>query len=104
MMKNYYLYILSNKSKTLYIGVTNDLQRRLYEHKNKLREGFTKKYNLTNLVYFEVFNEIEPAIKREKQLKNWHRQWKLNLIESNNSDWNDLSVEFGYGDAETSSA
>ncbi len=95
-MKNYYLYILSNKSKTLYIGVTNNLQRRLYEHKNKLREGFTKKYNLKMLVYFEVFNEIEPAIKREKQLKNEHRQWNVNLIESKNSDWNDLSVEFGF--------
>ena len=96
MMINYYVYILSNKSKTLYIGVTNNLQRRLYEHKNKLREGFTKKYNLTKLVYFEVFNEIETAIKGEKQLKNWHRQWKVDLIESNNSYWNDLSVEFGF--------
>ena len=86
------------------MGVTNDLQRRLYEHKNKLREGFTKKYNFTKLVYFDVINEIEPAIKREKQLKNWHRQWKVNLIEWNNSDCNYLSVEFGFEDAETSSA
>jgi putative endonuclease len=68
-MKNYYIYILTNKSKTLYIGVTNNLNRRVYEHKSKLIEGFTKKYNLDKLVYFEVFNNIEDAIRREKQLK-----------------------------------
>lgn len=83
-MKNYYLYILSNNSKTLYIGVTNDLERRLYEHKNKLIKGFTKKYNLNKLVYYEVSNDINSAIAREKQLKNWHRGWKINLIEKNN--------------------
>jgi putative endonuclease len=85
---------MSNKSKTLYIGVTNDLVRRVYEHKNKMIDGFTRKYNLTMLVYFEVFNPIEDAIRREKQLKNWHRQWKINLIESINEDWKDLSDEF----------
>ena len=83
-----------NKSKTLYIGVTDDLMRRVYEHKNKLIEGFTKKYNLTKLLYFETFNRIEDAIRREKQLKNWHRQWKINLIESVNKEWKDLSLEF----------
>ena len=93
-MKNYYVYIVTNKSKTLYIGVTDDLNRRLYEHKNKLVEGFTKKYNLANLVYFETFNRIEDAIRREKQLKNWHRQWKINLIESVNKVWKDISLEF----------
>ena len=93
-MKNYYIYILTNKSKTLYIGVTNNLNRRVYEHKNKLIEGFTKKYNLDKLVYFEVFNNIEDAIRREKQLKNWHRQWKINLVESVNKEWKDLSLEF----------
>ena len=93
-MKNYYVYILTNNSKTLYIGVTDDLNRRLYEHRNKLIEGFTKKYNLTKLVYFETFNRIEDAIRREKQLKNWHRQWKINLIESINKEWKDLSLEF----------
>jgi putative endonuclease len=93
-MKNYYIYILTNKSKILYIGVTNNLNRRVYEHKNKLIEGFTKKYNLDELVYFEVFNNIEDAIRREKQLKNWHRQWKMNLVESVNKEWKDLSLEF----------
>jgi len=93
-MKNYYVYILTNKSKTFYIGVTNNLDRRIYEHKNKLIDGFTKKYNLDRLVYFEVFNNIEDAISREKQLKNWHRQWKINLVESVNKEWKDLSLEF----------
>jgi len=85
---------MTNYSKTLYIGVTNNLERRVYEHKNKLINGFTKKYNLTKLVYYEVFNNIEDAIHREKQLKNWHRPWKINLIESSNKDWRDLSTEF----------
>lgn len=93
-MKNFYVYIMSNKSKTLYIGVTNDLARRIYEHKNKLIDGFTKKYNLTMLIYFEVVNSVEDAIRREKQLKNWHRQWKINLIESINKEWKDLSDKF----------
>jgi putative endonuclease len=92
-MKNYYVYIMTNNSKTLYIGMTDDLMRRVYEHKNKLIEGFTKKYNLTKLVYFETSNRIEDAIRREKQLKNWHRQWKINLIESVNKDWKDISLE-----------
>jgi len=92
-LKNYYVYILTNQSKTLYIGVTNNLERRVYEHKHKLKDGFTKKYNLTKLVYFEMFNDINDAIKREKQLKNWHRQWKINLIESKNKDWKDLYDE-----------
>ena len=85
---------MTNKSKTLYIGVTDDLNRRLYEHKNKLLEGFTKKYNLTKLVYFETFNRVEDAIRREKQLKNWHRQWKIIFIESVNKEWKDLSLDF----------
>ena len=94
---------MSNASKTLYIGITDNLVRRVFEHKNKLIDGFTKKYNLTKLVYFELINNVESAIRREKQLKNWHRQWKINLIESVNMDWKDLSNEF-LGDAETSSA
>jgi putative endonuclease len=102
-MNSYYVYILTNNSKTLYIGVTNDLVRRIYEHKNKLIDGFTKKYNLTKLVYYESTSDIYSALKREKQLKNWHRQWKINLIESVNTDWLDLSEELGL-DAETSSA
>ena len=90
--KTYYVYIMSNVSKTLYIGVTNDLQRRVYEHKNKLIEGFTSKYNFTHLVFFEETDDISAAISREKQLKAWHREWKINLIESNNSKWEDLSI------------
>ena len=102
-MKNYFVYILTNNSKTLYVGVTNNLERRLYEHKNKLIEGFTKKYNLDKLVYYEVSNDINSAIAREKQLKNWHKEWKINLIEERNPYWKDLSSQM-LGDAETSSA
>jgi putative endonuclease len=92
MEKQYYVYILTNKSnKVLYIGVTNDLQRRMYEHKNKLIDGFTKKYNLTKLVYFEATTNINSAIGREKQFKNWHREWKINLIKEFNPEWKDLS-------------
>jgi len=78
------------------------LLRRVYEHKHKLLDGFTKKYNLTSLVYFETFNNMQAAIQREKQLKNWHREWKINLIESINSDWEDLSEDFN-SDPEPSS-
>ena len=79
--KQYYIYILTNKSnKVIYIGVTNDLERRMFEHRNKLVEGFTKRYNLMKLVYYEVTEDVESAITREKQLKNWHRDWKINLI------------------------
>ncbi|MBI5749121.1 MAG: GIY-YIG nuclease family protein [Nitrospinae bacterium] len=100
----YYVYILTNKSnRTLYIGVTNDLARRMFEHKNKLTEGFSKKYNLNKLVYYEWTNDVESAIKKEKQLKNWHRDWKINLITQSNPEWKDLSMDF-LRDAETSSA
>jgi len=102
--KQYYVYILTNKSnKVLYIGVTNNLVRRMFEHKNKLVEGFAKKYNLTKLVYYDLTNDVESAINREKQLKNWHRDWKINLITQVNPKWRDLSKEF-LGDAESSSA
>ncbi len=94
-MKQYYVYILTNKTnKVLYIGVTNDLVRRMYEHKNKLVEGFTKKYNLRKLIYIEATHDIKSAITREKQLKNWHRDWKLNLIKEHNPSWKDLSEEW----------
>ena len=83
----YYVYMLSNmKYGTLYIGMSNDLERRMFEHKNKLIEGFTKKYNLTRLVYFEEFQYVNDAIKREKQLKNWNRKWKIDLIEYENKE------------------
>ena len=81
----YYLYILTNKKNgTLYIGVTNDLERRLFEHKNKLVEGFTKNYGLDKLVYFETYQYVNDAIKREKNMKKWMRQWKISLIEKDN--------------------
>ena len=83
---------MTNTNNTvLYTGVTNNLQRRVYEHKNKLIEGFTKRYNLTKLVYYELTYHAEAAIKREKQLKSWKRQWKIELIESVNKGWRDLT-------------
>ncbi len=90
-MKQYYVYIMTNRSKTLYTGVTNDLMLRVYEHKNKMVEGFTKKYNITRLVYFEETNDIQSAITREKQIKGWLRSKKIALIESVNPKWKDLS-------------
>lgn len=78
---NYYVYIVSNyRRTTFYIGITNNLTRRMYEHRNGLIDGFTKKYNLKYLLYFEDTNNVNAAIAREKQLKNWHRDWKINLI------------------------
>jgi len=88
----YYVYMLSNwNNKLLYIGVTNNLARRLYEHKNKLVQGFTEKYNIEKLVYFETTSDIYAALTREKQLKNWRRNKKNGLINAINPDWNDLS-------------
>jgi len=90
-MKLYYIYILaSKKNGTLYIGITSDLIKRVYEHKHGLIEGFTKKYNAHKLVYYETTQDIRNAIKREKQLKAWKRQWKIELIEKQNPKWNDL--------------
>ncbi len=90
-MKQSFVYIMSNKFYgTLYVGVTSDIVKRIYEHKNNLVDGFTKRYNLKNLVYYEIFDDIENAIKREKQLKNWHRDWKINLINDFNKEWKDL--------------
>ena len=86
-----YVYIMaSGKNGTLYIGVTSDLQDRVYKHKQGLIVGFTKKYNTKNLVYYEVFGDINEAILREKQLKKWKREWKIKLIEKNNPGWEDL--------------
>jgi putative endonuclease len=90
-MKQYYVYILaSKKNGTLYIGVTNDLIKRVYEHKNNLADGFTKKYNIHDLVYFEETNDVYEAIQREKQMKKWNRRRKINLIQAENPDWKDL--------------
>lgn len=94
MEKYYYVYILASKRNgTLYIGVTSNLARRVYEHKNDLIEGFTKKYKVHLLVYFEKYKDIVPALIREKRLKKWKRQWKLELIESVNPEWRDLCNE-----------
>ena len=88
----YYIYILANKyGGVIYIGVTKDLQRRVYEHKKGLIKGFTQKYNLKTLIYFESFKDVNGAITREKNLKKWKRDWKINLIEKENKNWNDLS-------------
>ena len=89
--KQYYVYILFNKrNSTLYVGVTNDLVKRVWQHKNKVVEGYTKQYNIDKLVYYEVCNDINSAIAREKQLKGGNRNAKLELIELNNPNWNDL--------------
>jgi len=90
-MKIGYVYILANKRNgTLYIGVTSDLIKRVYEHKKDLIEGFTKKYKVHRLVYFEQTDNIESVIQREKQLKNWRRKWKIELTEKTNPKWRDL--------------
>ena len=90
----YYVYLLTNKRNTvLYTGVTNNLERRIYEHKNKLIEGFTARYNINKLVYFESTTSIEIAIQREKQIKGWLRKRKNELVESINPEWKDLSEE-----------
>jgi putative endonuclease len=95
MKKLYYVYILaSQRNGTLYIGVTNDLMRRMYEHKNKLKKGFTKKYNVTLLVHFEETDDISAAITREKEIKGWLRIKKIKLIEEENPEWEDLSAEW----------
>ena len=91
MDKNYYVYILASKRNgTLYIGITSDLIKRTWQHKEKLVDGFTKKYNVNRLVYFEQFTDPENAIKREKRLKKYERQWKIKLIEKDNPQWKDL--------------
>ena len=101
-MKQYYVYIMTNRSKTIYTGVTNNLERRVHEHKHKLVRGFTKKYNITKLVYYDVSSDVLAAIEREKEIKGWLRRKKIALIESVNPDWRDLSEDW-YDDAESSS-
>jgi putative endonuclease len=96
--RNFYVYILANKiGGTLYIGVTNDLIRRVAEHRSKIAQSFTKRHDVTRLVYFECFDQIEQAIHREKRLKKWTRAWKISLIEKDNPDWNDLYPEIAGG-------
>jgi len=94
MDKQYYVYIMTNAgNRVLYTGVTNNLQRRVYEHKNKLIKGFTKKYNVIKLVFYEACDDIESAILREKQIKGWLRVKKIALIESINPEWRDMSPD-----------
>lgn len=91
----YYIYILTNwNNNVMYIGLTNDLNRRLFEHQNKLIDGFTKKYNVNKLVYYELFYNINDAIHREKELKKWRREKKNNLVAQLNPEWLDLSLDF----------
>jgi putative endonuclease len=94
MNKEYYVYIMTNKSRTLYTGVTNDLIRRVYEHKNKLIKGFTSRYNIQYLVYYESTSNVYAALEREKQIKGWLRKKKIALIDSMNPAWKDLSEEW----------
>ena len=89
-MKEYYVYILTSDTETLYIWVTSNLIKRIYEHKNKVVDGFSSKYNCYKLVYYEIHLDINDAINREKQLKKWKREWKINLISSKNILWKDL--------------
>jgi putative endonuclease len=95
--KKYYVYILTNHSGTLYVGLTNDLKRRVWEHKNYLVEGFSQRYRINRLVHYEETASIEAAIKREKEVKGWLRAKKVKLIEKHNPHWRDLSVSW-YGD------
>ena len=93
-MHQYYVYIMASRGRTLYVGVTNDLVRRVFEHKEGLTAGFTAKYKITKLVYFEDTNDVRTAIEREKQLKAWRRSKKVALVESANSEWKDLSLRW----------
>jgi len=90
-MKHYYIYIMTSPSGTLYTGMTNDLKRRVYQHKHKLIEGFTKRYDVTRLAYYEETQDVQTAIAREKEIKSWRRSKKLELIKSLNPKWQDLS-------------
>jgi putative endonuclease len=99
--KTYYVYIMANLARTLYVGMTSDLERRVYQHKHKLTPGFTSKYGLTILVYIEDFADVRDAIAREKQIKGWRRARKVALIEAMNPKWQDLSVGW-YGEADSS--
>ncbi|HET9135239.1 MAG TPA: GIY-YIG nuclease family protein [Candidatus Kapabacteria bacterium] len=97
-----YVYITSSRSKVLYIGVTNNLARRIYEHKHKLIKGFTSRYDVDRLVYYELFEDIRQAIDRETTLKGWIRKRKIELIETMNPEWNDLSDQFGISERDSS--
>ena len=94
-MATYYVYMMANKRNgTLYVGVTNNLERRIYQHKMGEIEGFTKKYGIKSLMFYETTESIESAIVREKQLKHWNRKWKIELLEKSNPDWRDLAEDW----------
>jgi len=90
-MRQYYVYIMASRTKTLYVGMTNDLERRAYEHKHRVMKGFSSKYNVSRLVYFETIGDVAAAIRRERQIKGWRRARKIALVESANPEWDDLS-------------
>ena len=94
-VRSYYVYIMTNGARTLYVGVTNDLVRRVFQHKNHLVDGFTKKYNVTWLAFYEETSDVRSAIMREKEIKAWRRSKKVALIESRNPQWKELSLEWG---------
>jgi putative endonuclease len=93
-MKQYYVYIMASLARTIYTGVTNDLQRRVYEHKQKETPGFSQRYNVTRLVHYESTNSVHVAIAREKQIKGWTRAKKIALIETANPEWKDLAADW----------
>jgi putative endonuclease len=93
-MKKYYVYIMTNRSKTLYTGITNNLERRVFEHKSKLLSGFTRRYRISKLIYFEEFSDVRSAIMREKEIKGWVRAKKNKLINSMNPTWDDLAKDW----------
>lgn len=95
LTKHYYVYIVASISRVIYIGVTNDLRRRVAQHQQKLVEGFTQRYHCTRLVYYESTEDVQAALTREKELKSWRREKKIALIESLNPTWQDLSAELG---------
>jgi putative endonuclease len=101
MPRTYYVYIMASASRTLYIGVTNNLRRRVYEHAHKRVPGFTAKYNIARLVHFETTSSVTAALAREKQLKTWRRDRKLAFIETTNPGWRDLSTDWNDGPAST---
>ena len=94
MDKQYYVYIITNKSGTLYVGLTNNIRRRIHQHKSKLVDGFTMKYNIDRLLYYETFSDVNSAIAREKMIKGWLRKKKVELINTINPNWIDLSEDW----------
>ena len=102
MLKTYFVYVMANRSRTLYVGVTNNLQRRVIEHKTQRTPGFTSKYLIDRLVYFETTPNVHAALAREKQIKAWRREKKLELIETANPGWRDLSLDWAMGASQES--